>query len=244
MTYRFCTAGQSPALSYALRSLQEAGHTILPHPDKTATHLLLPVPSFDTDGQIKGGVDLSSVLAQLPERVTVIGGNLARSALIPYPTLDLLADPGYVAENAHITACCAVVLAMEKLPVVIAGQEILVIGWGRIGKCLSRLLRQMGANVTVAARKESDRAMLEALKFNAIDTENIDTTPYRVVFNTVPYLLVPQCAGDGGFIELASRPGLGGEGIIDGRGLPGKYAPESSGKLIARTVLSFINNKE
>ena len=244
MTYRFCTAGQSPALSYALRSLQEAGHTVLPRPDKTVTHLLLPVPSFDESGALKGGGDLNSVLAELPESVTVIGGNLTRRELASYPTLDLLADPGYVAENAHITACCAIVLAMEKLPVVIAGQEILVIGWGRIGKCLSRLLRQMGAVVTVAARKESDRAMLGALKFTTIDTESIDTAPYRVVFNTVPDLLVPQCNGDGVFIELASSPGLGGDRIIDGRGLPGRYAPESSGKLIAQRILSLLNNKE
>jgi hypothetical protein len=35
-----------------------------------------------------------------------------------------------------------------------------------------------------------------------------------------------------------------GEGIIDGRGLPGKMAPESSGKLIARVVLGLCAREE
>ena len=38
-------------------------------------------------------------------------------------------------------------------------------------------------------------------------------------------------------LELASSPGMEGSDIIQARGLPGKMAPESSGKLIARTVL-------
>lgn len=242
-TYRFYTAGQSPALPYALQALEDAGHTLIPQPDDSVTHLLLPVPSFDGDGRIKGGENLQAVLSHLPESVTVVGGNLARCQLTAYPTVDLLADPGYVAENAAITACCAVVMLMEKLPVVITGQKVLVIGWGRIGKSLSRLLRQMGAQVTVAARKSSDRAMLEALGFPAIDTENIDTTPYRATLNTVPQMLVPHCQGEGVFIELASRPGLGGENVIDGRGLPARYAPESSGKLIARRALVLLNKE-
>lgn len=243
MTYRICTAGQSAALAHAIRVLKQAGCTILPCTDETATHLLLPVPSFEPDGSIKGGGDLGQILSALPSSVTVIGGNLNCDTLAGYKTIDLLQDPGYVAENANITACCAIVLAMERLPVILKGQKALVIGWGRIGKCLARLLKQMGAIVTVAARKEPDRAMLTALGFTTIDTIQIDTTPFRVVFNTAPQMLVPQCQGDGLFIDLASKPGLGGENVVTARGLPGKYAPESSGQLIASRVLTILNRE-
>ena len=243
MTCRICTAGKSPALNYAEKFLKLAGCELLPCPDKTATHLLLPVPSFESEGVLKGNEDLQGVLAQLPKDITVVGGNLSCGLLAGYNTVDLLQDPGYVAENANITACCAIVLAMERLPVVLKGQNVLVIGWGRIGKCLSRLLKQMGAIVTVAARKETDRAMLRALGFTAIDTTNIDTAPFRLVYNTAPQMLVPQCQGDGLFIELASKPGLGGAQIVDGRGLPGRYAPESSGRLIGQRMLTIINKE-
>ena len=38
-------------------------------------------------------------------------------------------------------------------------------------------------------------------------------------------------------VELASTPGMAGDNIISALGLPGKMAPESSGKLIAETFL-------
>jgi hypothetical protein len=45
-------------------------------------------------------------------------------------------------------------------------------------------------------------------------------------------------------IELASSPGLEGDDVIEALGLPGKYAPETSGKLIARTILRLCAGKE
>jgi len=119
-----------------------------------------------------------------------------------------------------------------------------VIGWGRIGKCLAQLLKSIGAQVTVAARKESDRVMLKALGYGALDTCELDTTPYRLIFNTVPQMICPDCPGKGLKIDLASKLGLGGEDVLWARGLPGKDAPESSGHLIAQTVLRFIGGKE
>lgn len=243
MTYRICTAGQSAALDYAAGELERAGCVLVPCPDKTATHLLLPVPSFEADGSIRGGGALPELLARLPKDIRIIGGNLRHPALEGYRREDLLQDPGYVAENANITAHCAIRLAMQKLPVILEGQPVLVIGWGRIGKCLARLLRQMGARVNVAARKESDRAILKALGYIAVDTATLDAAPYRAVFNTAPHLIIPHCTGDGLFMDLASSPGLMGPQVITARGLPGKDAPESSGQLIARTVLTILNKE-
>lgn len=236
----FYAAGQSDALVHAIGLLHNAGIEFLPCPDRQVTHLLLPVPSFDPDGYIKGGISLESLLWQLPEDVTVIGGKLSRPELEGYPTIDLLEDPGYVAENAAITACCAMRLAAAKLPVVWRGCPVLVVGWGRIGKCLARLLYQLGAQVAVVARKETDRAMLRAFGYAAMDFQNIDTRQYRVIFNTVPAMVLPECPGKGLKIDLASQPGIGGGDVIVARGLPGKDAPESAGALMARTVLRKI----
>ena len=38
-------------------------------------------------------------------------------------------------------------------------------------------------------------------------------------------------------IELASAPGIECEDVVIARGLPGSYAPISSGRLIAETIL-------
>ena len=240
---KFYTAGYSAALSYAINLLKKENCTILSQPEG-ATHLLLPVPSFEPDGKLKGGGDLKLLLEKLPKDITILGGNLNRPELSQYPTADFLKDPMYLAENAAITAHCAVKLAMEKLPVILHKAPVLVIGWGRIGKCLAALLRQIGASVTVAARKEADRSILTALGYRAIPTAGVDTAPYRVIFNTVPVMILPDSPGDGLKIDLASSLGLGSSDVLWARGLPNRDAPESSGALIARTAMRFVSGKE
>ncbi len=233
----FCLAGHTAALRYAAAALQNEGYTVLPKPDSTATHVLLPVPSFEPDGRIKGGTALGELLEQVSKDAVIVGGNLQRPELEGYQTLDLLQDPQYTAENAAITAHCAMALAAQKLPVTFRDCSALVIGWGRIGKCLAQLLAQAGADVTVAARKENDRAMLTALGCRAVDTAELDTRAYRLIFNTAPVMLLAQCPGNALKIDLASKLGIGGPDVLWARGLPGKDAPESSGALISRTVI-------
>lgn len=239
----FYPAGHTAALGSAIQFLKDAGYRVS-HVPGEATHLLLPVPSIDTEGSILGGGPLAGTLCQLPRDITVIGGNLHHPALAGYNTWDLLKNADYLSQNAHITACCAVQLAMDRLPVILTQLPVLVIGWGRIGKCLARLLRHNGAEVTVAARKESDRAMLRSLGYRAVDTADLDTAPYQLIYNTVPVMLLPQCPGSGLKIDLASRLGLGGLDVVWARGLPGRYAPESSGRLIAQTVLQTVKKEE
>ncbi len=241
----FYAAGTSPALTVAARELEKRGANVVSEPAKNVTHLLLPVPCRMDD------VELGIILGQLPERITVLGGFLSSSELSGYRCFDLLKDEIYLAKNAQITADCALKVAAEKLPVVWQDCPVLIVGWGRIGKCLGRLLKSMGADVSVSARKESDRAMISALGYEAEDTGKLDyiLKRYRVVFNTVPCPVLSEeqlayCRPDCLKIELASKPGIAGDDVIEAKGLPGKLAPESSGKLIARTVLRLCARKE
>lgn len=236
-------AGYSPAMSYCIQSLKQEGFTLLSEPSSEVTHLLLPVPSFAPDGGIVGGGNLGTLLTLLPKDIIVIGGNLDRPELDYYTTVDLLQDSAYLALNAQITAHCALELALNQLPVILDGCPVLIIGWGRIGKCLSKLLQQLGAQVSVCARKETDRSLLAALGYRAMDLTHVDLTEYRVVFNTVPTMLFPVCPGNALKIDLASRLGLGSEDVIWARGLPGKDAPESSGTLIAKTLIPILRKE-
>lgn len=220
---------RNQALEYAIKHLP-----VSPAPGKQVTHLLLPIPSFNADGSIRGGGNLSDILSILPENITIIGGNLNSQALANYQTIDLLQDPVYVAENADITARCAIKLLCECLPCTLKNLPILVIGWGRIGKCLARLLQANDALVTVYARKEADRAMLSALGYSVQNA--LEPTGFRVVINTAPAVVLPNCPKDAFKIELSSVLGIGGDDVLWARGLPAIHAPESSGKLIADTV--------
>lgn len=219
--------GDSPALRFAARELEKQGVKIDSSLSETVTHVLLSVPTKEP------------ALSALPPGVTVIGGNLEGS----FPKIDLLRDEQYLAENAAITADCALRLLGSHLPVAFRDCPILIIGWGRIGKCLAAMLKALDADVTVAARKPSDLGMLTALGYKTAEIGNIDPTLYRAIVNTAPApVLAP--GGNAVKIDLASRLGMAGEDVIWARGLPGKMLPESSGRLIARSVLRYLQEGE
>ncbi len=238
--------GSTPACNSAAQILESAGIPAIDHPSPEVTHLLLDIPSLAPDGSLRGGGSIAQTLAMLPQDITIIGGNLTHPVLDGYKTMDLLQDPGYLAENAAITADCALRVAGKELPVVFAGCPVLVIGWGRIGKCLGQLLKALGAQVTIAARRRTDRAALRSLGYAAVDTSCLqDVLPkFRLIFNTAPEMLLPKEAllfcRDCVKIDLASSPGMEGSGVIWARGLPGKLAPESSGRLIAKTIMNIV----
>lgn len=246
---RIYCAGNTAALSFARENLLQRGYAIALQPAPDVTHLLLPVPSFEPDGRIRGGGIPSNILADLPESITVVGGNISSLAQYGCVTVDLLQDPQYVAENAAITADCAIRVARERMCCIWRDCPVLVIGWGRIGKCLADQLRALGADVTVAARKEADLAVLRALGYGAENILHIDPSHYRVIFNTVPAAVLSQeqckaCDPNSLKIELASRPGIEDPSVISALGLPAKYAPETSGKLIADTFIRLLRRKE
>ena len=83
--------------------------------------------------------------------------------------------------------------------------------------------------------------MLEALGSGAVDFEAVPSIlpQYGLLYNTVPDLPFVLDLSEVVAIDLASEPGMQGDNIIIARGLPGKYAPESSGRLIAETILRF-----
>lgn len=247
----FHLSGNTDALRYAGKYLSDRGYKITSDPSQEATHLLLPVPSFEAGDLIKGGRHLEDVLSLVPENITVIGGNLQNAAPPGRNCIDLLRDPQYLAQNAAITADCAIRIAGSNLPVVFDGCTTLVIGWGRIGKCLACKLKAMGADVTVAARKDTDRAAALSLGFHIRNTEKLDfgLSHYRVIFNTVPAPVLSAeqtayCRSDCIQIDLASKQGIFGNDVIWARGLPNRDTPESSGILIAKTVLRLISEKE
>lgn len=210
----------APAVGFAARELEKQGVAIADFLSPAVTHVLLSVPTKET---------------VLPQGVTVIGGNLEEG----YPKIDLLKDEQYLAENAAITADCALRLLSDRLPVTFHGCPMLVIGWGRIGKCLASMLKALGAEVTVAARKPADLGMLTALGYKTAEIGKLDPVPYRAIVNTAPAPVL-SAGGNAIKIDLASRLGMAGENVIWARGLPGKMLPEASGALIARCVLRHL----
>lgn len=240
-------AGSSKAANYAGRCLQGKGFSVLPTLSGSADYILLDVPSFNPVGLLRDGSSVSKLLKELTRDTVIIGGKLGHPELHGFRTLDLLLDEQYAAENAYLTAEAALDVALPYLDITLRNCPVLILGWGRIGKCLARILRALDASVTVAARKETDRAALHSLGYQTADSTDLPPLrPYRLIFNTVPKLIVsreqmatchPACVK----IDLASRPGMDDGDVIIARGLPGIHFPESSGRLIADTIFRKEN---
>lgn len=119
-----------------------------------------------------------------------------------------------VIKNCIPTAEGALELAMEQLPVTIRDLNVLVVGYGRVGKITAELFHSVGASVTATARKQKDIALCEALKINAKKTSEALQSPQgvKLVINTVPQLIIDRSVldkldKDCLVIDLASRPG-------------------------------------
>lgn len=238
--------GTTQACHFAAGFLKKREIHIADHPSPDVTALLLDIPSFCPDGMLRSGEDIHSYLERLPSKIRIIGGNLNKWIPEKYYKTDLLQDPEYLAQNASITASCALMIAAQRLPITLALAPVLIIGWGRIGKCLAHQLKGMGADPIVTARKESDRALLRMLGYRAASTDSLRKIipSVRLIFNTAPEPVLNEedftNAAECLKIDLASKPGILCRDAIQARGLPGIYAPESSGQLIANTIYRLL----
>ena len=224
---------RTPALVYAEAVLSRNGICAA---EQNADLILLSVPFRD------------SVPKGLPKGVPVFGGMLKITDFPENPVTDLLNDETYLCRNAAVTSRCAVRLLGQRLPVTLSGCSVLIAGFGRIGKFLLRDLTALGADCTVCLRNPATASFLTACGISAMTVNQAADrlSGFRAVLNTVPALIFPETGTcpDTVLLDLASVPGMEGPNVISARGLPGKMVPETSGTLIAKTVLDHIFHKE
>ena len=201
------------------------------------TRVILPLPT-SRDGEtvwcpmdLDHRLPLEEVAALLTPEMTLYGGRLpggflARLRSLGMRAMDYYDDETLQVQNAHITAEGAVMTAMELTDRTVRGSKIAVIGYGRIGQMLGRMLVALGAEVTVFARRsdalawaESDGCRTFLLPSTAGDgrTARAQTVRglcqgYDVIFNTVPARILgaddwKRMPRNTLWIELASAPG-------------------------------------
>lgn len=230
--------------------------------------IILPVP-VSHDGVTVNApysysvIYLSDVLAAAAPDQLILGGKIDpgfRASLADQGlhAIDYLAREELSIRNAIPTAEGALAIAIGETSVTLFGSKCLVIGYGRLGKILAAYLRDLGAQVTVSARKQADLAWILAAGCQPVRTADIygELGSYDVIFNTVPALILgrrelQKCRQDAVIIDLASAPGgldydvaqqLGIK-AIQALSLPGKIAPASAALIIKDTILNIIREE-
>lgn len=116
--------------------------------------------------------------------------------------------------NTISTAEGAIQIAMEETIKTIHGSNILVMGFGRVGKMVSKMFWNIGANVYCEARKTEDLAWIKAYGYKAVSLRNLDKylNKFDVIINTIPAKILDEdrlklLKQDCLIIDLASAPG-------------------------------------
>ncbi|MEA4883802.1 MAG: dipicolinate synthase subunit DpsA [Clostridia bacterium] len=157
--------------------------------------------------------------------------------------------------NSIPSAEGAIQMAMQATPFTIHGSNCLVLGLGRTGATLARMLRGIGANVWAAARKPKDRARATEMCLAPVSFSDLPAClpQMDIVFNTVPAVvlnreLIYVMRRTAVIIDLASAPGgtdfaSAAERGIHAElapGLPGKAAPLTAGRILSRVIPEIV----
>ena len=156
--------------------------------------------------------------------------------------------------NSVATAEGALEIAMREYAGTINGSNVLVSGYGRIGKVIAHMLKGIGANVVVSARKKEDLAWVKLLGYQSVETDKISSLKkIDIIFNTVPAMIfdsrtLAHMGQHSIVIDLSSKPGgvdfdsarRMGIKAIHALSLPGKVAPKTSGEIIKDTIFNIL----
>ena len=157
--------------------------------------------------------------------------------------------------NTIATAEGAIEIAIANTNKILHGSNVLVLGFGRIGKVLARKLAGLSTKVTCAARKEEDLAWIKAYGHKGININQIDKnlSEFDVIINTVPQMILTaeklgyvkqECL----LIDLASNPGGIDKKVAKEKGLqliwalalPGKVTPTTTAEFIKDTIYNIL----
>jgi dipicolinic acid synthetase, A subunit len=228
--------------------------------------LIFPMFGTDERGVVKAKYAVSpivlnkEVLEAIPARVPLLIG-FARPALksaaekMGLQLIETIKFDEITILNSIPSAEGAIQMAMEATNITIHGSKSMVLGLGRFGWTLARMLHGMGAHVTGVARKASDLARAVEMGLNAIHFTDLEDEigHAEIIFNTVPHLILDsvmleKVSRDAVIVDLASIPGgtdfeyaqmLGIKSLL-APGLPGIVAPKTAGRILAQVYPQLI----
>ncbi len=227
---------------------------------------VLPLP-YTIDGVninapfYSGKMPVSEIVKAVPKQTCILAGRCderlrTMCEIYNIRLIDYFCREELMMLNAIPTAEGAIQIAMEELPHTVHSSECLVIGNGRIGKILAKMLCGIGAKVTVSARKRKDLAQISAFGYEGVPIWELHDYigKFDIIFNTVPSMILDRdlltkvhrhCL----IIDLASKPGgvdfaaahEAGIKTVHALSLPGKVAPDTAGDIIKNTILNILD---
>ncbi len=234
-------------------AINEAECIILPLP-VTRDRITLNTPLFDEK------IALSDIYAAASADKLFFGGQIPKGFCEELDSrkcsyYDYFLMPEIAVYNAVPTAEGVLEILFRELPVTVHDMKCAVLGYGKVGKVLSLTLKNVGADVTVFARKAEDFADIRTKSMTAGEYKELSASPqhYDAIINTVPTEVLGReelknINSDCLLVEIASAPfGIDFQAakelaiqVIKAGSLPGKTAPKTAGFIIGHSILPII----
>ncbi len=208
--------------------------------------ILLPIPSTKDKKHITStDIPLSEILFSTDASTLVVGYGLPAPLCDTVMSLggcvcDLSKNENFLSENADVTAHGTLGHILSDFSEDISDIKIGVIGYGRIGKALLRLLLFLGTDVRIYTTRESvARELCEMGVCAETVSENTEWEKNELIVNTAPAKIISEKRltelSNIKIIDLASGiifPDM--PNITKLASVPDKMYPETAGRIYAK----------
>ncbi len=133
--------------------------------------------------------------------------------------------------------------------------KVLVLGYGKCARTLAHKLSGLSARVTVAARNGDELEAAYSFGYRTMELSLLKDYihGFEYIFNTIPAPVIndemlERISSDSIILDIASSPGgldknaamKYGIPVYHSLGIPGRYAPKSSGEAVAKHLMDVI----
>lgn len=229
--------------------------------------LILPIVGTDEQGKITSAFTSKELvlteqhIGSLPSHCLVFSG-IARPYLkelckkYHVQLFELLQRNDVAIYNSIPTVEGALMMAIQHTDITLHDSVTIVLGFGRVGLSLARVLHAIGAKVRVGVRKTEDKARAFEMGIQSFYIQELgqQVKDADLIFNTIPAMVIDvsvltQMPFDAVIIDLASKPGGVDYQYAEKRGmkailapsLPGIVAPRTAGSIIAKAIIQIIS---
>lgn len=221
--------------------------------------ILLPIPyskNKHTINSVSDSIGIDYLLELLTPGTIIYGGSMdkvfkekchSKRVMV----WDIIESDSFALYNSIATAEGAIAEAIIHSPHNLHKSNVLVLGYGRCGSTLAKKLVSLGCYVDVCARRNVQKALAYEDGCNSFSFDKLENKikTYDFIFNTIPAKilnkeLLAQVKSDVTIIDISSSPGgtdfdicknLGINAYLC-LGLPGKYSPATSAKIICNCI--------
>ncbi len=198
-------------------------------------------------------INLSHFLDLVPKDKMIFTGAVKKGLITTNKIVDIYKTEKMTEKSTIATSEGAIKIAIEHTNILLYESNVLIIGYGKIGKVLANNIRSLGAKVTIISKSPNsiNQATLDGFRaYSSFELER-NLSNKNIIFNTAEKIQIDktnidmidkECV----YIELASSPfGINYEEcvasdikIIFALSLPGIFSPKTIAKTMCNEIIS------